>query len=86
MRSYLPLWYPDIQPQDVEFKQFLDLWDLPENCIQVSPRPTLHDLESNRQKFQFLGNPMGTGKTECVMDYMHTWANGRAVWIEPRKL
>ena len=29
---------------------------------------------------------MGTGKTECVMDYMHKWANGRAVWIEPRKL
>ena len=85
MRSYLPLWYPDIQPQDMEFKQFLDLWNLPQNCIQVSPRPTLHDLESNHQKFHFPGNPMGTGKTECVMDYMHKWANGRAVWIAPRK-
>ena len=85
MRSYLPLWYPNIQPQDVEFKQFLDLWNIPENCIQVSPRPTLQDLELNHQKFHFLGNPMGTGKTECVMDYMHKWANGRAVWIAPRK-
>jgi len=28
---------------------------------------------------------MGTGKTECVMDYMNKCANGRAVWIAPRK-
>lgn len=84
MRSYLPYWYPNIHPQDAEFKQFLALWNLPTDCIQVSTRPTLNDLEMNSQKFHFLANPMGIGKTECVMDYMHKWARDKAVWIAPR--
>jgi len=85
MRSYLPMWYPDIKPQNNELKQFIAQWDLPGNCIVESTRPTLHDLETNQQKFQFLGNPMGSGKTECVMDYMNKYANGQAVWFAPRK-
>jgi hypothetical protein len=85
MRSYLPMWYPDIKPQDMELKQFMDLWNLPPNAIVESTRPTLHDLETNQQKFQFLANPMGTGKTECVMEYMNKYSNGHAVWIAPRK-
>lgn len=84
MRSYLPLWYPDIKPEDMEYKEFLKLWDIPQECVHVSERPTIDDLESNFQKFKILGNPMGTGKTECVMEYMNKRSNGRALWIAPR--
>ena len=81
MRSFLPNWYPNIKPKNAEFKKFKELW-LPEKITYINKI----DLDSINvtEKYLFYSNPMGSGKTNTLIEYLKTNSAYDFVWIAPR--
>lgn len=81
MRGYLPNWYPNIKPKNIEFKKFLKNW-LPDDITYID-KIDLNSIETNN-KFIFYSNPMGSGKTNTLIEYLHKNETQDFVWIAPR--
>ena len=81
MRNYLPNWYPDIKPKNIEFKKFQKNW-LPDNITYIE-KINLESIET-QNKFIFYTNPMGSGKTNTLIEYLCKNQNNDFVWIAPR--
>ena len=81
MRSFLPNWYPDIQPVDSELNAFKKNW-YPENTVLVGELTT--SLISTDKKFIGFSNPMGMGKTNMLIQYFQENPELNMVWVNPR--
>ena len=81
MRSYLPNWYPNIKPKNVEIKNFKKNW-LPNNITYINEINI--DSINVTEKFLFYSNPMGMGKTNMLIDYLKQNTAYDFVWIAPR--
>jgi len=81
MRSFLPNWYPNIKPKNIEIKNFKKNW-IP-NDITYIDKIDINSINVT-EKFLFYSNPMGMGKTNMLIEYLKNNNHHDFIWIAPR--